>query len=741
MNTKIIKLDINKKMYETISAKQGDTESRFLLFHLFDSSLPFDLTEKSVRVYGIKPDEKKIFNDLVINDAKKGYCTLELTNQMLSVAGLVKLELVIYKGSKKLSSIPFVLNVISSLNSEDAIVSTNEFTALMNGLAALSEYDTYKSNAKQVPVIKEEVSNLSAQLDNIVLDVTKYGCKIDGVVDDTLALQRVFDIAKNNKNIRSIVIPKTGKEMILSNTVRLDRSNIELIINSNIKFTTTEHKNVFIIGGDGLNKDVTVKGGGITIDGNGDKMLPLEYVVGSTPSYSCITFTKIDGLKVNGINFNNGLVESCVVLDCGNFTFENCEFNNSNFDNGLSIYNTVYGKTFDETNSSSWTNGYILNCKANKCTDFGMTAFKTVNVVFENCIATNCGNYTDSRQVNKGGGFSIENFNVKRNSKNKLINCKAINCIGRGVYIDADDVNIDSKCEFINILSAIRGDYSPTNDDNNNINGIGVRLTNNTNCDIGGIFSNCNKAIVYQSWNDEKTSTININNVRFNYINDIALYCDGIDRLLINDLQSTNTNIIKSTNTIHLTNINDLIINSTSINKGVGNSTVGIYGIKIENAKYNVNNGDLPFNISATNKNTFKFEGTYNSAHPQIGDIHLWSYNNTVRVKNSKPTYNTDGDLLFRPFTSKTFTDNATSIDASDVDLIIVNNTVATTLSTITGSYNGKIITIVSTSNDNTKLEHSGVAQGFRLNGKADLTLTQHVPIRLQYFNYSWYQI
>lgn len=165
MNTKIIKLDINKKMYETISAKQGDTESRFLLFHLFDSSLPFDLTEKSVRVYGIKPDEKKIFNDLVINDAKKGYCTLELTNQMLSVAGLVKLELVIYKGSKKLSSIPFVLNVISSLNSEDAIVSTNEFTALMNGLAALSEYDTYKSNAKQVPVIKKEVSNLSAQLD------------------------------------------------------------------------------------------------------------------------------------------------------------------------------------------------------------------------------------------------------------------------------------------------------------------------------------------------------------------------------------------------------------------------------------------------------------------------------------------------------------------------------------------------------------------------------------------------
>lgn len=189
MNTKIIKLDINNKMYETITAKQGDTESRFLLFHLFDASLPFDLTEKSVRVYGIKPDGTKIFNDLVINDVKKGYCTLKLTNQMLAIAGLVKLELVIYSGNKKLSSIPFMLNVISSLNSDDAVVSTNEFTSLMNGLAALSEYDIYKSNAKQVPGIKEEVSNLSSQLDNKAneIDVVKKGqVDLDEMTERTL---------------------------------------------------------------------------------------------------------------------------------------------------------------------------------------------------------------------------------------------------------------------------------------------------------------------------------------------------------------------------------------------------------------------------------------------------------------------------------------------------------------------------------------------------------------------------
>ena len=85
---------------------------------------------------------------------------------MLAVEGMNELELVIFEGEKRLSTMPFMLNVVGSKYSEEAIVSTNEFTALMNGLAALSEYDTYKSNAKQVPNIKEEVSNLSAQLDN-----------------------------------------------------------------------------------------------------------------------------------------------------------------------------------------------------------------------------------------------------------------------------------------------------------------------------------------------------------------------------------------------------------------------------------------------------------------------------------------------------------------------------------------------------------------------------------------------
>ena len=145
MNTKIIKFDINKNLYDTLIAKQGDTKSRFLLFNLLDGSIPFSLENRSVRVYAIKPDGTEVFNDLIITDTAKGYCILELTTQILAVAGTVKLELMVIEGDKKLTSNIFYMDVKKSINSEKAIVSTNEFGALLTALASLNEYDNYKN--------------------------------------------------------------------------------------------------------------------------------------------------------------------------------------------------------------------------------------------------------------------------------------------------------------------------------------------------------------------------------------------------------------------------------------------------------------------------------------------------------------------------------------------------------------------------------------------------------------------
>lgn len=198
MNTKTIKFDLNKyKLYEKIKAKQGDTKSRFLLFQLLDGSIPFNLKNRSVRAYMIKPDGKEIFNDLIVNNYNLGYCTLELTNQVLAVTGTVKIELMVTEEEKKLTSSVFELEVVKSINSEKSIVSTNEFTALLNGLAALSEYDNYKNSVKEMEInkadkakVEEKFGEVYEQLDNI-----KNGLYItDGTVGNNIKPLQIFTL-------------------------------------------------------------------------------------------------------------------------------------------------------------------------------------------------------------------------------------------------------------------------------------------------------------------------------------------------------------------------------------------------------------------------------------------------------------------------------------------------------------------------------------------------------------------
>lgn len=169
MNTKIIKFDINKNLYNTLIAKQGDTKSRFLLFNLLDGSIPFSLENRSVRVYAVKPDRTEVFNDLIITDAAKGYCILELTTQMLAVAGTVKLELMVIEEDKKLTSSIFYMDVKASINSEKAVVSTNEFGALLTALQDVDNWNkefTEKSG-KLEELYTPRLNELGEQLETI----------------------------------------------------------------------------------------------------------------------------------------------------------------------------------------------------------------------------------------------------------------------------------------------------------------------------------------------------------------------------------------------------------------------------------------------------------------------------------------------------------------------------------------------------------------------------------------------
>ena len=228
MITKVINVNLHQPIYERLTAKQGDIASRYLLFHLLDGDKPFDLTGKSVRVYARKPDKTDIFNDLIINDETKGYCTLELTSQCLAEAGIVKMELVVTELDKKLTSIPFDLEVLPSINSENAIISTNEFTALINALASLSEYDNYKNEIKQ-KATKEELKTINARIDEIVKND-------DGTVND-LELQDIRIKANGD-------VSESAGKAVREQFIDMDYTKIEFAKNKFNLFNIL--KNVYI---------------------------------------------------------------------------------------------------------------------------------------------------------------------------------------------------------------------------------------------------------------------------------------------------------------------------------------------------------------------------------------------------------------------------------------------------------------------------------------------------------------
>lgn len=184
MNVREVVIDINKPVKEYICAKQNDVQSRYLLFKITDRLVAFNLTGKTVRAYGVKPDGKEIYNDLVIIDALTGACELELTTQVLAFPGDVKFELEVMEGVKKLSTIPFKLDVIPSLNNGNSIESTNEFTALVNGLNSLNEYDSYKNEIKTARGSEVNLGAKIGKIDSSLADITKPVPVISFTFDD-----------------------------------------------------------------------------------------------------------------------------------------------------------------------------------------------------------------------------------------------------------------------------------------------------------------------------------------------------------------------------------------------------------------------------------------------------------------------------------------------------------------------------------------------------------------------------
>ena len=209
-----INLEINKDLYNPIQVKQNDT-ARYLLFNLLDNGVPFSLENKTVRVYGLKPDGTKVFNNLTIINAARGLAELQLTTQMLVKPGCLKLELVIYEATDILSTTKFDIDIISCIRDDGAIESTNEFSALTVALAKADEYgEALKQGTENIELIyATELNGVKSSLE----DMKKENTITFRIPSDFATLQEALDT-------NSLSVRKQGV-------------NIELLIESGHKLT------------------------------------------------------------------------------------------------------------------------------------------------------------------------------------------------------------------------------------------------------------------------------------------------------------------------------------------------------------------------------------------------------------------------------------------------------------------------------------------------------------------------
>lgn len=85
----------------------------------------------------------------------------------------------------------------------------------------------------------------------------------------------------------------------------------------------------------------------------------------------------------------------------------------------------------------------------------------------------------------------------------------------------------------------------------------------------------------------------------------------------------------------------------------------------------------------------------------------------------------------------KTMSDNATTLDVSNVASVSVGNTVATTITSITGGSSGQKVTLVFTNGQTTIQNNANI----KLQGGVDFVAPQYSTLELIYMGTTWYQV
>ena len=190
-----IKTDINGSI-PAVTVKQFDSNSRFLHVTLSDGDLPedynkiFELTGCTVRLLVSLGRDKYEYVDGEIADSEGGIVTFLLPGSVTQRSGTYNCEIRITEpsGNALISTKPFTLKVEDSIQADNAIEATPQYSALENALMKVDRNDrivrelTALAEAGEIPAGTVEAEVAAARVawdgsasDNLAQAMTKLG--------------------------------------------------------------------------------------------------------------------------------------------------------------------------------------------------------------------------------------------------------------------------------------------------------------------------------------------------------------------------------------------------------------------------------------------------------------------------------------------------------------------------------------------------------------------------------------
>ena len=166
--TDYIRLDVGKPGSQArIYVKDGDTNSRQIVAHLYHNGKPYELDENTrVVLRATKPDGTVVFDSCKVVGNTVQHV---LSSQTIAVTGDIACEFTVYGTDNDVLFSPFFdISVSETLYSDNEIESTNEFTALTH---AMSDLNTLEQNVAESEAVREENERKRVELYEELKDI------------------------------------------------------------------------------------------------------------------------------------------------------------------------------------------------------------------------------------------------------------------------------------------------------------------------------------------------------------------------------------------------------------------------------------------------------------------------------------------------------------------------------------------------------------------------------------------